>query len=127
LRARISIATIGTLAALALVGAPANAATNVHQATLKGSQQFPAVTGSAKFSVDDGVRQLEAEVQHAKAIAGTKVRFRVDGTLVGTATVNSLGTARIDKSGGGIPAVTKGSTIRVRRLNGALVASGVFS
>ena len=127
MRARISIATIGMLAALALVAAPASAATNVHRATLKGSQQFPAVTGSAKFSVDDGARQLEAEVQHAKPIAGTKVRFRVNGTLVGSATVNSLGTARIDRSGNGIPAVSKGSTIRVRRVSGALVASGTFS
>ena len=127
MRARITVTIIGVLAALALVAAPATAATNVHQATLKGSPAFPAVTGSAKFSVDDGIRQLEAEIQHAKALAGTKVRFRVNGVVVGTATVSSVGTARINKSGGGIPAVTKGSTIRVRRLTGALVASGTFS
>ena len=127
MRARITVTIIGVLAALALVAAPATAATNVHQATLKGSPAFPAVTGSAKFSVDDGIRQLEAEMQHAKALAGTKVRFRVNGVVVGTATVSSVGTARINKSGGGIPAVTKGSTIRVRRLTGALVASGTFS
>ena len=127
MRARITITIIGVLAALAVVAAPATAATNIHQATLKGGPAFPAVTGSAKFSVDNGIRQLEAEVQHAKSIAGTKVRFRVNGVVVGTATVNSVGTARIDKSGGGIPAVTKGSTIRVRRLTGALVASGTFS
>lgn len=127
MRARITITIIGVLAALAVVAAPATAATNIHRATLKGGPAFPAVTGSAKFSVDNGIRQLEAEVQHAKSIAGTKVRFRVNGVVVGTATVNSVGTARIDKSGGGIPAVTKGSTIRVRRLTGALVASGTFS
>jgi hypothetical protein len=127
MKARITITIIGTLAALALVAAPATAATNVHQATLKGGPAFPAVTGSAKFSVDNGVRQLEAEIQHAKSIAGTKVRFRVNGVVVGTTTVNSVGTARIDKSGGGIPAVAKGSTIRVRRLTGALVASGTFA
>jgi hypothetical protein len=77
MRARIAITIMGILAALAIAAAPASAATNVHQATLKGGPGFPAVTGSAKFSVDDGVRQLEAEIQHAKAIAGTKVRFRV--------------------------------------------------
>lgn len=114
------------LAALALAAAPANAATSVHQATLKGGPGFPAVTGSAKFSVDDGVRQLEAEIQHAKSIAGTKVRFRVDGMSVGTATVNSVCTGRINRSGSGVPAVSKGSTIRVRRLTGVLVASGTF-
>jgi hypothetical protein len=127
MRARISIAVIGVLAALALIAVPANAATNVHQATLKGSPAFPAATGSAKFSVDNGVRQLEAEVQHVKSLAGTKVRFQVKGISVGTATVNSVGTARINKSGSSIPAVSKGSTIRVRRLSGALVASGTFS
>lgn len=128
MRARFTITIIGVLAALALVAVPAaTAATNIHQATLKGSPAFPAVTGSAKFSVDNGVRQLEAEVQHAKSIAGTKVRFRVNGTTVATATVSAAGVARINKSGAGIPAVTKGSTIAVRRLSGALVASGRFS
>jgi hypothetical protein len=127
MKARITITIIGILAAMALVAVPATAATNVHQATLKGGPAFPAVTGSAKFSVDNGIRQLEAEVEHAKSIAGTKVRFRVDGVIVGTATVSSVGTARINKSGGAIPAVSKGSTIRVRRLTGTLVASGIFS
>jgi len=127
MRPRITLTIIGVLAALALVAAPATAATNVHQATLKGSPAFPAVTGSAKFSVDNGVRQLEAEVQHARSLAGTKVRFRVDGVIVGTATVSPVGTARINKAGRSIPAVSKGSTIRVRRLTGALVASGTFS
>jgi hypothetical protein len=126
-KTRIAIGIIGVMAALALVAAPATAATNIHRASLKGSKAFPAVTGSAKFSVDNGIRQLEAEVQHAKPLAGTKVRFRVNGTVVGAARVNSVGTARIDKSGSGIPAVTKGSTIRVNRVSGALVASGTFS
>ncbi len=129
MRARITITIVGILAAAALVAVPtASAATNIHTATLKGSAAFPAVTGSAKFSVDDGVRQLEAQIEHAKPLANTKVRFRVNGVLVGTATVSSFGTARINKSGAGIPAVTRGSTIRVRRAsNGALVASGRFN
>ena len=129
MRTRITITILGVLAAAALVGVPtAGAATNVHTATLKGSAAFPAVTGSAKFSVDNGVRQLEAEIQHAKPLAGTNVRFRVDGVLVGTAKVSALGTARINKSGSVVPAVHTGSTIRVRRAsNGALVASGTFN
>ena len=95
---------------------------------LKGSAAFPAVTGKAEFSVDDGIRQLEAEIENAKPLAGTNVRFRVDGALVGTAKVNSLGTARINKSGSVVPAVHTGSTIRVRRAsNGALVAAGTFN
>jgi hypothetical protein len=128
MRARISITVIGVLAALALVAGPAaNAATDIHQATLKGSASFPAVTGKAKFSRDDGVRQLEAQIENAKPLAGTKVTFRVNGMTVGTATVNKFGTARIDKSGSVVPNVTAGSTIRVKRPNGVLVASGQFS
>jgi hypothetical protein len=128
MRTRITITVLGALAAMAVVAAPgATAATNIHQATLKGSPAFPAVSGTAKFSVDDGIRQLEAEIQHAKSIAGGKVRFRVGGVAVGTATVSPAGTARIDRSGGAIPAVSKGSTIRVVKLGGGLVASGRFS
>ena len=128
MRARISIVVIGTLAALALVAGPAaNAATDVHQAILKGSASYPAVSGKAKFSRDDGVRQLEAQIEDANSLAGRKVNFRVNGVTVGTATVNSLGTARIDKAGSVVPNVTAGSTIRVKRPNGALVASGRFS
>jgi hypothetical protein len=128
MRVRISIVAIGVLAALALIAAPvAGAATDVHRATLNGSKAYPAVTGSAKFSRDDGVRQLETEIQHAKPLAGTKVRFIVNGVTVASATVNSLGTARIDKSGGTIPKVTAGSTIRVKRPSGVLVARGQFN
>ena len=129
MRKRIAITIVGVLAAAALVAVPtAGAATNVHTATLKGSASFPAVTGKAKFSVDNGIRQLEAQIENAKRLAGTNVRFRVDGVLVGTAKVSSLGTARINKSGSVVPAVHTGSTIRVRRAsNGALVASGRFS
>ncbi len=125
---RISITLLGLLAALALVAVPAaTAATNVHRATLHGSPAYPGVTGSAKFQRDNGVRELEAEIQHAKVLAGTKVRFRVNGNVVGTATVNSLGRAQITQAG-------RHRSRRLHRLedqrpeaNGALVASGTFS
>ncbi len=129
MRTRITITILGVLAAAALVAVPtAGAATNVHTATLKGSAAFPAVTGSAKFSIDNGVRQLEAEIQHAQPLAGTNVRIRVKGVLVGTVKVSSLGRARLNRSGAGVPAVTTGSAIGVRRAsNNALVASGRFN
>lgn len=128
MRVRITTAAIGVLAALALVVVPvAGAATDVHKATLKGSAAYPAVTGNAKFSRDNGVRQLEAQIEHAKALAGTNVRFRVNGVTVATAKVSALGTATINASGASVPNVTAGSTIRVKRPSGALVASGQFS
>ena len=127
MRARISITLVGLLAALALVAVPASAATNVHRATLKGSAAYPNVKGNAKFQRDNGVRELEAEIEHANALAGSKVRFRVKGQVVGTATVSSLGRAQINRRGATVPAVSTGSKINVRKLNGALVASGTFS
>jgi len=128
MRIRSTIKIVGVLAAIALVAVPtASAATDVHRATLNGSNAFPAVSGKAKFSVDDGVKQLEAQIEDANALAGTRVRFLVNGTLVKAATVSPLGTARINVSGATIPTVSAGSTIRVRRPSGALVASGVFS
>jgi hypothetical protein len=128
MRTRITISIIGALAALALVAVPAaSAATNVHRATLSGSQAFPGVNGKAKFQVDNGVRELEAQIEDANALAGKTVRFRVDGKLVGSATVNALGTARIRRTGATVPPVHTGSTIRVRRPSGVLVASGRFN
>jgi hypothetical protein len=128
MKLRTSIVTVGAIATMALVAAPvAGAATDIHQATLKGSAAYPAATGNAKFSRDDGVRQLEAQVEHVKSLAGTNVRFRVNGVTVATARVSSLGTARIDKSGSAVPNVTAGSTIRVKRPSGTLVASGKFN
>ena len=129
MRKRIAITIVGILAAAALVAVPtASAATNVHTATLKGSAAFPAVTGKAKFrsTTASGSSKPRSRTQSASPVR--TVRFRVDGVLVGTAKVSSLGTARINKSGSVVPAVHTGSTIRVRRAsNGALVASGRFS
>ena len=127
MKARISITLVGLLAALALVAMPASAATNVHRATLKGSASYPNVTGNAKFQRDNGVRELEAEIEHANALAGRRVRFRINGHVVGTATVNSLGRAHISRRGATVPAVSTGSKINVRKLNLGLVASGTFS
>ena len=128
MRIRTTIKIVGVLAAVALVAVPAaSAATNVHRATLAGSKAFPAVSGKAKFSVDDGVNQLEAEIQDANALAGTKVKFIVDGQKVGTDTVNGLGNARIDVSGASVPTVSAGSKIKVVRAGGGVVARGTFS
>jgi hypothetical protein len=127
MRTRLTITLVGLIAALAVVAIPASAATNVHRATLSGSAAYPNVKGSAKSQRDNGVREFEAEIEHAKPLAGSKVRFKVDGTAVGTATVSAVGRAHIDRRGAGAPSVSTGSKISVRKLNGALVASGRFS
>jgi len=111
-----------------LVAAPfAQSATNVHTATLSGSAAFPAVNGKAKFGVDDGVRQLEVQIEDANALKGQRLNIRVDGVFVGSAVVDQFGNARLRKSGSTIPAVHTGSKIVVRQAGtGTLVASGTF-
>jgi len=128
MRNRIGIIVGGVFAALALVVAasPASAAVNIHNATLVGSAAYPAANGKAKFSVDDGVRELEAQVEDVRPLAGQRVRFIVNGNLVGAATVNSFGDARLRRTGSVVPNVTTGSPIRVRTTTGVLVASGRF-
>jgi hypothetical protein len=128
MRIRIITSLLGVFAAMALVAVPAaTAATDIHRATLHGSAAFPNVNGKAKFSRDDGVRQLEAQIEDAHGLVGKRVTFRVNGQVVGTATVNPMGAARINRSGNVVPAVSAGSTIRVRKQNGTLVAAGRFS
>lgn len=128
MRSRISITIVGVLAALALVAVPAaTAATDLHTATLKGSAAYPAANGKAKYKLDDGVRDFEAQIEDARALAGKRVRFLVKDQLVGAATVDAFGDAEIDRAGSTVPRVVTGSPIRVALGNGALVASGRFN
>ncbi len=128
MRSRISITVVGVLAALALVAVPAaTAATDIHTATLKGSAAYPGANGKAKNQLDDGVRDFEAEIEDARALAGKRVRFLVRGQFVGVATVDAFGDAEIDRAGRTVPRVVAGSPIHVTLGNGALVASGRFN
>lgn len=127
MRSRITIITAGALSALALVAVPATAATDIHNANLNGSAAYPGVHGDAKYGVDNGVRQLEAEFEDANAIAGQKVKFVVDGVKVAATRVDALGAASIDREGGSIPQVVTGSKITVKLAGGGTVASGQFN
>ncbi len=127
MRTRISIIAAAALSALALtVAATAGAATNVHTASLSGSAAYPAANGKVKSSVDDGVRQVEGQLEDANALAGKRVTLLIRGKIVDTATVNRLGNARFAASGATIPSVAAGNVTRVETTAGALVASGRF-
>ena len=127
MRTRISIIAAAALSVLALtVAATAGAATNVHTASLSGSAAYPAANGKVKSSVDDGVRQVEGQLEDANALAGKRVTLLIRGKVVDTATVNRLGNARFAASGATIPNVAAGNVTRVETTAGALVASGRF-
>lgn len=125
-----ALLTIVALVAALVVAVPFAAAkkTNIHIASLKGSAAFPAANGEAKYGVDDGIRELEVELEDANSIKGAKLKVKVKGQLVGTMRVNSFGNARLVVRGSAVPAVQTGDSAAVRRAsNGTLVASGKFN
>jgi hypothetical protein len=96
---------------------------------LKAAKAFPAATGSAKFRAKAGNRELEAEVEHVRRLAGKRVTFYVAGKKLGTAKVSALGAAHISRSsqlGQAVPAVSAGTNVTVRTAAGAKIVTGSF-
>lgn len=96
---------------------------------LKAAKAFPAAKGSAKFRAKAGQRELEAEVEHVRRLAGKRVTFYVAGTKLGSAKVSALGAAHISRStelGQAVPAVSAGTKVTVRTAAGAKIVSGSF-
>jgi len=97
--------------------------------SLKGSVSFPNATGKAVSKVNGNERELEVDVQHIRSLAGKRVNVNVNGHLLATPLVNSLGHFTVNRNTGAgqaVPTIKAGSTVRVRTLGGTLVASGTF-
>jgi hypothetical protein len=92
---------------------------------LKASKAFPGANGKAKFQAS-GQRELEIEVEHVRRLAGKRVRFFVNSTRIGSARINGLGAAQINRRGSSFPAVRSGTVIKVKTARGATVVSGRF-
>src|SRR5436190_21803852 len=93
------------LVALTLVAALATALTPAAQAQgskitakLHGTSAFPAVSGKATVSRENGRRELEVEVEHARALRGKRLTLFVAGRKIGTMVVGQLGNAGLDRS-----------------------------
>jgi hypothetical protein len=85
--------------------------------------------GGACTTQPCGEQELEVEVEHLRGLAGSNLNVLVDGTLVGTMTVSSLGQAELhlnSRSGQSVPAVHTGSTVEITTQANARVASGTF-
>ncbi len=96
---------------------------------LRGSVSFPAATGKAVSKVKVGERELEIDVQHLRSLAGKHVNVNVNGSRLASPLVSSLGHFSVNRNTGAgqhVPAIKKGSTVRVRTLGGTLIASGTF-
>jgi hypothetical protein len=92
---------------------------------LRASNAYPGAAGKAKFQAS-GQRELEIEVEHVRRLAGKRVNFFVGSTRVGSARINALGAAQINKRGSSFPAVRAGTVIRVKTARGATIVSGRF-
>ena len=125
---RTVILTVSLLALAALaVAAPAVQAKGGPgtRIALKSSGAFPGASGKAKFQ-NEGQRELEIEVEHVRRLAGRRVNFFVNSTKVGSARVNGLGAAQINRRGASFPAINAGTRIKVKTAAGRLIVSGSF-
>jgi len=93
---------------------------------LRPSATFPAAKGSATFKAKAGERQLEAEVEHVRRLAGKTVSFYVGAKKLGSARVGALGAAHIERRNGAVPAVGAGTVVSVKTAGGVLIARGSF-
>jgi len=124
------------LLALTLVAALAAALTPAAQAQgtkltarLTATSAFPAVSGKATFSREAGKRELEVEIEHARALRGKRLTVFVAGKRIGTMVVGQLGNARLDRStqrGQAVPSIAAGTRLSVHTAAGAAVAKGRF-
>ena len=125
---RTVILTVSLLALAALaVAAPAVQAKGGPgtRIALKSSGAFPGASGKAKFQ-NEGQRELEIEVEHVRRLAGKRVSFFVNSTKVGSARVNGLGAAQVNRRGASFPAISAGTRIKVKTATGKLIVSGRF-
>ena len=93
---------------------------------LKPAKAFPAAKGSATFKAKPGERQLEAEVEHVRRLAGRTVTFYVGGTRLGSAKVGALGAAHLERRNGAVPPVRAGTAVSVKTAGGVLIVRGSF-
>jgi len=93
---------------------------------LKPAKAFPAAKGSATFKARAGERELEAQVEHVRRLAGRTVTFYVGGKRLGSAKVGALGAAHIERRNGAVPSVRAGTVVNVKTEGGVLIARGSF-
>jgi hypothetical protein len=79
---------------------------------LKPAKAFPAAKGSATFKAKPGERELEAQVEHVRRLAGKTVTFYVGAKRLGSAKVGALGAAHIERRNSAVPAVGAGTVVR---------------
>jgi hypothetical protein len=95
-------------------------------AHLAGSSAYPSAHGSADYQRDCCHREFTVNLRGISSLAGKTVEVWANGTKVGTATVSSSGSLHFHRSGSGVPRLSAGDTVAVKRHSGTLVASGTL-
>src|SRR5437763_4768647 len=131
---RIFILIIVASLVFALAGVIASADSNdvITQATLSG----PALNGLTPKGVAehrakaDGSLRFGVEVEDVNLPAGTVLNVLVNGTSIGSLTLNSFHEGELEletEAGQTVPTINAGTTVVVRTQAGATIVSGTFS
>ena len=131
-RVKIFLVSVLFSIAIALPGPTIFAAIEtIIQARLSGPRLNNSIpSGLAENRVRPDGSRLKVEVEDVNLPAGTVLNVFLNGTSIGSLTINSFreGQFEIESNNGGIvPSVTAGSFVEVKTQAGVLVASGTFS
>lgn len=85
--------------------------------------------GTAKLTIKGIQQQLEVEAQVSKKLAGAILGVTVGDAVIGTMTVNSLGTTKLSLNtelGQSVPLIAPGTLIGVVNDAGVIILAGKF-
>jgi hypothetical protein len=99
---------------------------------LSASSAFASAKGYAKFKDRGDEREFEVELEHLKQLSNQRLGVCLNGSRVGSLSINSLGRGELNlnsDSGEKVPSVGSNTKVQVHTKNscsGTLVASGQF-
>lgn len=99
------------------------------QTALKAAKAYPRTTGTAQYQSQPGQRELQAELEHLRSLAGKRVMFYANGSKFGVAKVSKPGIVQINRNtelGQAVPQIVHGSTLTARTAAGTLIARARF-
>lgn len=99
------------------------------QVPLRAGSHLPRATGSAQYQAQPGQREFQVEVEHLRALAGRSLVVQVNARTLGQMKVSPTGIAQLTRNsehGQAVPLVVHGSTVSVKTMAGAVIASARF-
>ena len=126
--ARLLVLTLAlSVAAVGLTASPAAARRHDHlEARLRGSSAYTSARGHADYERMMCCRpELDVDLRNLSSLSGKTLAVFAAGTKVGTSTVHSTGSFHFYRRGG-VPRLSAGDVVSVKRKSGTLVASGTL-